>query len=151
MHQQKRLLTLVLVNTLFGIGHHVDHVTRGNHIGWPLIPEVTPFTYSLGFYPVIALGLYLYLRGRAGPGFWAILAGAGFFFVGLLHFGPLAVEPPPDILGPYSSALAGYAALGWLVVFLILLAATSLYAVRLWRQQIAEKVQRVSASSSGKA
>jgi hypothetical protein len=99
-----------------------------------MIPEVTPFTFSLGFYPVIALGLYLYLRGRTAPAFWAILAGGGFFFVGLLHFGPLAVEPPADILGPYSSALAGYVALGWLVALLILLASSSLYAFRLWRQ-----------------
>lgn len=139
MHQNNRLLPLALLTMLFGIGHHVDHVIRGNHVGWPLIPELTPFTYSLGFYPMIALGLYLYLRNRVGPGFWAILAGVGFFFVGLLHFGPLAVEPPADILGPYSSKLAGYAALGWLVLFLLLLAATSLYAARLWRQQGAKK------------
>jgi len=134
VHQEKRLVILILLTTLFSIGHHVDHVIRGNHVGWPLIAQVTPFTYSLGFYPVIALGLYLYLRGRTAPGFWALLAGAGFLFVGLLHFGPLALEPPADILRPYSSAAAGYAALAWLVAFLILLASSSLYAFRLWRR-----------------
>jgi hypothetical protein len=134
MQQRKRLITLVLLTTLFSVGHHVDHAIRGNHVGWPLIPEITPFTYSLGFYPAIALGLYLYLHGRTAPGFWAILAGCGFFFVGLLHFGPLALEPPADILGPYRSTAAGYAALGWLIAFLILLGASSLYAFRLWRQ-----------------
>jgi hypothetical protein len=126
------LITLAVLTTLFGIGHHVDHIIRGNHVGWPLTSEVTPFTYSLGFYPFIAVGFLLYLHGRTVPMFWALLTGAGFFFVGLAHFGPVAVEPPADIVGPYSSALAGYAALAWLVAFLLLLAGTSLYAGRLW-------------------
>lgn len=139
MHQRNRLITLALLTTVFGFGHHVDHVIRGNHVGWPLNSEVTPFTYSLGFYPFIALGFYLYLRGRTVPGFWAILTGVGFFFVGLAHFGPFAVEPAADIVGPYKSALAGYAALVWLVVFLVFLASTSLYAGRLWRQQTSQK------------
>lgn len=134
MQQRKRLITLALLTTLFSIGHHVDHVLRGNHVGWPVIAQITPFTYSLGFYPVIAVGFFLYLSGRTAPAFWAVLSGAGFFFVGLLHFGPLALEPPADIVEPYGSALAGYAALGWLIAFLILLASTSLYAFRLWRQ-----------------
>lgn len=134
MHDPKRLMALILITTFFSIGHHVDHVIRGNHVGWPLIPEITPFTYSLGFYPVIALGLYRALHGRTAPGFWAILAGGGFFFVALLHFGPIALEPPADILGPYTSAAAGYAAIAWLVAFLIALGGSSLYALRLWRQ-----------------
>lgn len=56
MQQRKRLIMLAIFTTVFGIGHHVDHIIRGNHVGWPLTPEVTPFTYSLGFYPFIALG-----------------------------------------------------------------------------------------------
>lgn len=132
MHQRKRLIILALLTTLFGVGHHVDHIIRGNHVGWPLIPEVTPFTYSLGFYPFIALGFYFFLRGRTLPLFWAVLTGAGFFFIALAHFGPVAVEPPADITGPYSSAVAGYAALSWLVVFLVMLASTCVYAGRLW-------------------
>jgi hypothetical protein len=135
VHQRKRLITLFILTTIFSIGHHVDHIIRGNHVGWPLISEVTPFTYSLGFYPFIALGFFQFLRGRTVPPLWAVLTGAGFFFVGLAHFGPFAVEPPADILGPYSSALAGYGALAWLVVFLLLLAITALFAGRLWRQQ----------------
>ena len=133
MPQHQRLIRLALLATIFGIGHHVDHMIRGNHVGWPVVPELTPFTYSLAFYPVIAYGLYLYLRGRTAPGFWALLSAAGFFVVGLLHFGPFAVEPVADIIGPYSSKLAGYAAVGWLVTFLALLAATSVYAYHVWR------------------
>ena len=132
MQQKKYLLRLALVSTLFSIGHTVDHVLRGNHVGWPLITEVTPFTYSFGFYPVIVLGILLYTRDRVGPRFWAILAGAGFLFVGLLHFGPLAVEPPSVIITPYRSIVAGYFALTWLVLFLVTLLATSVYAGWCW-------------------
>lgn len=130
--QRRRLLILAILATIFGAGHHVDHIIRGNHIGWPLISEVTSFTYSLGFYPFIAVGFYLYIKGRTAPLYWAFLTGVGFFLVGLTHFGPVAVEPPADIVGPYSSVFAGYAAIAWLVVFLVLLAATCLYSTYLW-------------------
>ena len=85
--KDRKLLVLAVIATLFSIGHHIDHIVRGNHVGWPLIPQITPFTVSLGFYPVIALGFYLYIRGRVGPRFWAILSILGVLFVGLLHFG----------------------------------------------------------------
>ncbi len=127
-----RLFRLVVVVTVFGIGHHVDHVIHGNQVGWPLIAEVTPFTYSLGFYPVVALGLYLHTRGRIGPGYWTVLLMVASSFVGLAHFGPLAVEPPEDILGPYASAVAGYVTLGWLISSLFILVTSTVYAARLW-------------------
>lgn len=133
--RDRTLFRLALVATVFGIGHHVDHVIRGNHVGWPIIPDVTPFTYSLGFYPFIVVGLYLHARDRAGPGFWAVLAGAGALFVGLLHFGPLAVEPPADVIGPYHSEAAGYAALLWLITFVGVLAGTAVYAASLWARR----------------
>ncbi|MGA7622005.1 MAG: hypothetical protein WB630_02945 [Candidatus Acidiferrales bacterium] len=31
---------------VLGICHHIDHVLRYDHSGWPFRPEVTPFTYS---------------------------------------------------------------------------------------------------------
>lgn len=122
----------MLLAIVFSVGHHVDHVVRGNHVGWPLIEQVTPFTYSFAVYPMILVGLFLSLRRRLGPGFWALLSVAGFLFVGLLHFGPFAVEPPADIIGPYASPWAGRAALGWLVLFLLCLAGTAAYSTVLW-------------------
>ena len=53
-----RLFGLVILVAVFGVGHHIDHVIRGKHIGWPLVAEVTPFTSSLGSYPLVALWLY---------------------------------------------------------------------------------------------
>lgn len=131
----RRLWLLVAATTALGLGHHVDHLIRGNHVGWPVIAEVTPFTWSLGFYPVILLGVVLSHRGVAGPGFWALLTAAGFFFVGLSHFGPVAAEPPADIVGAYRSPLAGRLALAWLAVFLVFLLGTALYGARRWSER----------------
>ncbi|THE65719.1 hypothetical protein D8Y22_06000 [Salinadaptatus halalkaliphilus] len=136
-----RLYRLIVLVTVFGVGHHIDHVIRGNHVGWPLIPEVTAFTYSLGFYPLIALGLALSLADRVGAGYWAVVTGAGFVMVTVLHFGPLAVEPPGDVVGPYESATVGYVALAWLVGFVATLAVTTGYASYRWLERVRSDVQ----------
>jgi len=33
--------------------HHLEHVLRVDHGGWPFLPQVTPFTFSLLVYPVL--------------------------------------------------------------------------------------------------
>lgn len=124
---------LIALATLFAVGHHIDHIIRGNHVGWPLIPQGTAFTVSLGFYPIIAAGYLFYKRGAIGAAFWSILAAVGLGFVGLTHLGPFALEPPGDIVGAYSSRLAGMIAFVWLLGFLAVLLITTLYAGRLWR------------------
>ena len=48
---RRRLLTAVICVASVGLLHHVDHGVRGNHIGWPFSPAVTPFTVSLLVYP----------------------------------------------------------------------------------------------------
>ena len=55
----------VLAPTLLGAAHHIDHSIRGNHVGWPLTPEVNAFTYSLGIYPLLAGSLYRHSRQSA--------------------------------------------------------------------------------------
>ena len=66
---------LVALALALSLGHHLDHVLRGQHLGWPLTDEVTPFTYSLVIYPLALLGFVLTRTGRAGPGYWALLSG----------------------------------------------------------------------------
>ena len=118
--------------TLLSVGHHLDHLARGNHLGWPLTPQVTPFTFSLVVYPLIALGFALWIGGRGGPGYWALLAGIGFALVGVTHLGPFAAEPPRDIIEAYPSRVAGWAAFGLLVILLATFAALAVYAGRRW-------------------
>ena len=130
----RRFVTPAAVATMLGALPHAAHTIRGNHVGWPVTGELTPFTWSLGFYPVILLGALLARRGAVGPGCWAPLPAVGFLFVGLTHFGPAAAEPPADILGAYRSPLAGRFALGWLIAFLAALLATAVYSARRWRR-----------------
>lgn len=40
--------------SVIGLLHHADHVLRYDHSGWPFRPEITPFTFSLLVYPVVA-------------------------------------------------------------------------------------------------
>jgi hypothetical protein len=131
----KILYGLIFLAMFMSFGHHIDHVIRGNHVGWPLTEHATPFTYSLVVYPLIFLGLYLYASGRVGPGYWAILSGSGALFVAAIHFGPTAVEPPADITNLYEPRIVGWLAFGWLVVFVMVLVATCMYELRSWLAQ----------------
>lgn len=130
----RRLLALVLLSTLFGLGHHLDHVIRGNHVGWPVAPEINPFTYSLVIYPIVILGLYLTYTGRVGARYWFVVALLGFGMLGSIHFGPWAIEPPHDIITLYRSSILGYIAFAWLLGLLVTLAATAIYAALQWRR-----------------
>jgi hypothetical protein len=126
------LYRLIFLATFMSLGHHIDHVIRGNHVGWPLTGHPTPFTYSLGVYPLILLGLYLYRSNRVGPSYWALLSGSGALFVAAVHFGPAAVEPPADIINLYEPRIVGWLAFAWLVVFFMVLVVTCLYEVHSW-------------------
>jgi hypothetical protein len=128
----RMLYGLIFVAMFMSFGHHIDHVIRGNHVGWPLTEYVTPFTYSLVVYPLIFLGPYLYASGRVGPGFWAIVSGSGAIFVAANHFGPTAVVPPADIINMYEPRIVGWLAFAWLVVFVAVLVATCMYEPRSW-------------------
>jgi hypothetical protein len=129
------LYRLTWLAAAMSLGHHLDHLIRGNAVGWPVTDQVNAFTASLIVYPVIATGLLLYHAGRVGPGFWALVSGGGAVFVSAVHFGPAAVEPPALILDPYQPSILGWLAFGWLVTFVTVLAVTCVYETRLWAQQ----------------
>jgi len=48
---------LLLLAIVIGLLHHVDHVLRFDHSGWPFKAEINEFTFSLLVYPVVALTL----------------------------------------------------------------------------------------------
>jgi hypothetical protein len=135
MRDRTILYRLTWLAAALSLGHHLDHVIRGNAVGWPLDDEVNAFTMSLLVYPIIATGLLLYRAGRVGPGFWALVSGGGAVFVSLVHFGPGAVEPPELILDHYDLPVLGWLAFGWLTVFVAVLAITSVYEARMWWEQ----------------
>src|SRR5918997_3883804 len=85
---RRRLLVAAATVTKFGILHHIDHVVRGNHSGWPFQEAVTPFTFSLLIYALLLPGLYLTARGRLMAGYWLFTALVGLALVVWVHFVP---------------------------------------------------------------
>ena len=129
------LYRLTWLAAAMSLGHHLDHLIRGNGVGWPVTDQVNAFTLSLVVYPVIATGLLAYRAGRVGPGFWALVSGGGAVFVSAVHFGPAAVEPPELMLDAYDPPVLGWLAFSWLAAFVAVLAITCLYETRMWWRQ----------------
>ena len=129
------LLVLAGCTTVFGFMHHVDHVVRGNHSGWPFERAVTPFTFSLLIYALLLPGLYLTAKGRLMPRYWLFTAVVGLALVVWVHFVPTGDYEAPidDIYAVYGSPLAGLFALVvlvGLVTSLAILAIASAQALR---------------------
>ena len=75
------LLNFASSATVFSVLHHVDHVARGNHSGWP-------FTFSLLIYVLILPGIYLTAGGRDVAGYHLFVAVTGLALLGTVHFAP---------------------------------------------------------------
>jgi hypothetical protein len=121
--------------TIFAILHHVDHVIRGNHSGWPFQEAVTPFTFSLLIYALLLPGLYASSKGRLMAGYWLFTAVVGLSLVVWVHFVPTRDYEAPieDIYAVYGGALAGLLALvvlAALVSSLLTLAIVAIWSLR---------------------
>ena len=127
---RRRLLVLGALVTAFGFLHHVDHVVRGNHSGWPFREEVTPFTFSLLIYALLLPGIYMNLRGRVAAGWWLFVSLVGLALVFSVHFvGAEREAPVRDIYEVYGSPLWGVLALVVLFGLLLCLAALAVAAL----------------------
>lgn len=123
--------------TLLGAAHHVDHVIRGNHVGWPITSHVNPFTYSLAIYPLIAVGLYLTLSGRVSDRYWAGFFAFSAAMLAYFHVSPWAIEPPGDVILPYADPTVGYLAFVVLLALIASVTLGSLYAAVAWYREAA--------------
>lgn len=121
-----------LVPTVLSAAHHLDHVLRGNHVGWPLTPEVNAFTYSLSVYPLLALGAYLTATDRAGARYWIAFFAASTAALAYIHVSPWAIEPPSDVIAPYADPAVGYLAFAVLLALVGSVAVGTGYAAALW-------------------
>src|SRR6516225_11522994 len=54
----RRSAVLIGLTIGFGFLHHIDHVLRVDHSGWPFRPEVNPFTFSLLAYLILLFALF---------------------------------------------------------------------------------------------
>ena len=130
---------LFALATLLGMAHHADHIIRGNHVGWPIIPTVNPFTYSLVIYPLVVLGFVLSLTGRAGARYWTAVMGFGGGMLVFFHLSPWAVEPPEDVILPYADPALGYLAFAVLLALIAIVYVGTGYALLLWRRDTSRK------------
>jgi len=133
--RQPLVYFFVVLPTILGIAHHVDHIVRGNHVGWPLTPEVNPFTYSLAIYPLIGISVYLTLTDRVDVGYWAWFLAFSAGMLAYFHVSPWAVEPPGDVIDPYANPLFGYLAFAVLLALIGSVVVGSAYAGLLWRRR----------------
>ena len=69
--------------------HHLDHVLRADHSGWPFNPNVSPFTFSFLAY-VLLLTAFMTARW---PWFRVALTAIVFVFIQVAH---IFLEPPAD-------------------------------------------------------
>jgi len=122
----------VAVPTVLGVAHHVDHVVRGNHVGWPITPEVNAFTFSLSIYPLLALSLYLSWSRRVDARYWAGFFAASAAMLAYFHVSPWAIEPPRDVMVPYENPLLGYLAFAIVLALIGSVVLGSLYGAVLW-------------------
>jgi hypothetical protein len=120
--------------TLLGLAHHVDHIIRGNHVGWPITPAVNPFTYSLLIYPLVVVGFALSVTGRAGSRYWTVVMAVGGGMLVFLHLSPWAVEPPGDVILPYADPTLGYLAFAVLLALIGVVFLGAGYSLWQWRQ-----------------
>ena len=128
---RRSLLALGFFVTVFGILHHVDHVVRGNHSGWPFQEEVTPFTFSLLVYALLLPGIYMNLRGRVAAGCWLFTAALALALITSVHFlGEDREAPIRDIYAVYDNPVWGVLALVVLYGLVLGLAALFVTALR---------------------
>ncbi|CAN5641574.1 hypothetical protein BH20ACI3_BH20ACI3_42190 [soil metagenome] len=94
---------LLLLATAVALVHHIDHVLRVDHSGWPFTPEVSPFTFSLVIYPIF---LFVFFS-KSKP--WYRVAGTALLFL-FSVFAHAVLETPMDQYHTwaYGSAFAGH-------------------------------------------
>ena len=80
---------LLLLAAAVALIHHADHVLRVDHSGWPFLPQVTPFTFSLLIYPIFLS----VLLARSKP--WYRVSGTAALFL-FSMFAHTFLETPRD-------------------------------------------------------
>ena len=137
---RRLLLIFASSATIFSVLHHVDHVVRGNHSGWPFQAEVTPFTFSLLIYALILPAIYLTARGRDVAGYHLFVAVTGLALLGFVHFAPTGEQESPihDIYLAYESPIAGMFALMVLAALMTSVALLAIIAFMTLRRGIRE-------------
>jgi hypothetical protein len=93
---------LLLLSIGIAIVHHIDHVLRADHSGWPVTERITPFTFSLSVY----LFMLAALAARGKPWLRFSIMVPVFFFAQFAHMG---AETPHDQYNTWASGVSDFA------------------------------------------
>lgn len=115
--ERRRLALIAVIVLILGGLHFLDHVVRGNivvergldtqwnHSGWPFLPTVSPFTFSLfGVAGLLGYGLVGTLLGRVREGYWLTVSLLLLGLLGFVHFSGPQPELPRIIYSTYLAA-----------------------------------------------
>jgi len=128
----KTLSALIILIIILILGHDVDHFIRGDFRVQGAGELALIAIVNVAKYAFLGFGLLIYMKGKVGPGFWAIAAGIGVALGWLGHFSPFSEQTPQVIYRAYEAPAAGTLAVAWLAALMLALVATTLYAEYLW-------------------
>ncbi|HEY9847312.1 MAG TPA: hypothetical protein V6D03_14095 [Candidatus Caenarcaniphilales bacterium] len=93
---------LLILTIVLGLLHHLDHVLRVDHSGYPFTSQVTPFTWSLLVYPIL-LSVF---RTRAHPWYRVVAVASVYLFTQLAH---IFIETPTDQYFTWANGISHFA------------------------------------------
>jgi hypothetical protein len=124
----KKLAALAALIIALSFGHDIDHTVRGDFRWQPNGETLAIYAVLLAKYTVLGCGLYLDLKSKSGPLFWAIVAGISVVLGFLAHFSPFSDQTPQVIYRAYATPAAGALAVLVLALLMLTLVATAVYA-----------------------
>jgi hypothetical protein len=133
--ERGRRTLIGLIGAVFALNllHTADHVARGD-LHWPLDAQSIAFVaITLTINVVLGAGLWFFARSRLGWRYWSLTGAVGLVFGWFSHFSPFTDQPPMRIYGAYQSGLAGGLAVALLVLLMLAVLATTVYAGYRWR------------------
>jgi hypothetical protein len=130
--RDKKLIILVALLIVLSLGHDVDHIFRDDILSPLTAGQLLRRSIIFINIAFLGLALFLTLKNKLGPLFWAIGGGIGVALGWLAHFSPFTDETPQDIYRAYATPAAGWLAVAWLVALMLTLIVTAIYAEYLW-------------------
>lgn len=126
------LIGLVVAIAVLNVLHTIDHVLRGD-FHWPMdVRSIVFVAITVTINAVLFVGLWLYGKGGLGWRYWTLVGAIGLVFGWFSHFSPFTDQPPMRIYGAYQSATAGGLAVALLILLMLAVLATTLYAGYRW-------------------
>jgi hypothetical protein len=143
----KTLSILVVATIALIVGHDIDHFARGDYRAGSLGEAAQVVASIIVRYAILGACLYFYVRGKIGPGFWAILGGLVTVLLWFGHLSPFSEQTPQYIYNAYKDSKTGALAVTSLAVFTLVLVTTTFYATILWARASQTQARGLSGGS----